>query len=285
MVAGVGIPVVLGLLSVGGLVLAVPVAALAALAAREFYALAQRGGERPLQALGMTTSAWLVLLAAWRPSFSGFAPPALAVLCLAAAGGLAASIKVRGPDGRPLEAVASTLLGSLYTGVPMAFVPLLHALPARSGWGGGAGDAWEGLAMVALPLSATWVGDTTALFAGSAWGRGGLAPSVSPNKSWVGVWGGLAGAGVAGVVWYVATRGVLPGLPVAGPLVALGMGVVLGAVAVLGDLVESLLKREAGVKDSGALFPGHGGVLDRLDALVFTLPAAYVALAALEAGT
>jgi phosphatidate cytidylyltransferase len=131
-------------------------------------------------------------------------------------------------------------------------------------------------------LAATWLGDSTALFVGTAWGHGGLAPSISPKKSWVGVWGGLAGAGVAAAVWFVIAEARLPGLPVPGPLVAVLVGVVLGIAAIVGDLVESLFKRDAGVKDSGSFFPGHGGVLDRLDALIFTLPAAYVALVALE---
>jgi phosphatidate cytidylyltransferase len=77
----------------------------------------------------------------------------------------------------------------------------------------------------------------------------------------------------------------LPRQPVENPVLAAALGVLLGMGAVLGDLAESLLKREAGVKDSGAVFPGHGGVLDRLDALTFTLPTAYVALALLEAAS
>jgi phosphatidate cytidylyltransferase len=137
--------------------------------------------------------------------------------------------------------------------------------------------------LVALPLAATWLGDAFAFFAGTAWGSGGLAPAISPNKSWVGVWAGLGGAGLAGVLWYLVADRVVAGLPDPvdpwmGVLAAAGVGVLLGLAAILGDLAESLLKRGAGVKDSGRFFPGHGGVLDRLDALAFTLPVAYAAL-------
>jgi phosphatidate cytidylyltransferase len=286
-VAGVGIPVVLVLLYVGGWPLAVPVAALAALGAREVFGFAAMGGVAPLGVLGAGTAATVVLVAAWRPTFTGFAPPALGLLAGSTAVALVAAMKARGPAGRPLEAVAVTLFGATYAGLALACVPLLHALPAT--WaatppaGPPSAGAWDGLLMVALPLAATWLGDALALFAGTAWGRGGLAPSISPNKSWVGVWAGLAGAGLAAVVWYFITEAVVSGLPMArlpvpGALVALFVGVLLGIAAILGDLAESLLKRQAGVKDSGAFFPGHGGVLDRLDALVLTLPTAYVAL-------
>jgi phosphatidate cytidylyltransferase len=285
-VAGVGIPVVLALLYMGGWPLAVPVAALAALGAREVFGFAAKGGVAPLGALGAGVAAALVLIAAWRPTFAGFAPPALALLGGATVVALVAGMKVRGPAGRPLEAVAVTLFGATYAGLSLACVPLLHALPAawsaRASAALPAPGAWDGLLLVALPLAATWLGDALALFAGTAWGRGGLAPSVSPKKSWVGVWAGLAGAGLAAVVWYFIAAAVVSGLPMArlpvpGPLVALFVGVSLGVAAILGDLVESLLKRQAGVKDSGVFFPGHGGVLDRLDALAFTLPTAYVA--------
>lgn len=290
-VAGVGIPVVVLLLWLGGWLLAVPVALLAALGAGEVYGFAERGGVAPLRGLGTTLAAALVLLAAWRPTFAGFAPPALGLLGGATALALVMAMRVRGVAGKPLEAVAVTLLGAVYAGLALAFVPLLHALPTA--WsvdapGGAAPGPWDGLLLVALPLASTWLGDALALFAGTAWGRGGLAPTISPNKSWVGVWAGLGGAGLAGVVWYFISYSVAGGLPLAaldapGAVVALLIGVLLGVAAILGDLVESLLKRQAGVKDSGTLFPGHGGVLDRLDALTFTLPAAYVALVVVAA--
>lgn len=281
-VAVVGIPAVLVLLYFGGWPLAVPVAVLAALGAMECYRMASHSGVEPLQGVGAVGSAVLVLGASWRPTFADFAPVALAVLVAVTAVTLVAALKVRGPQRAPLQAVAVTVFGILYAGLPMAFIPLLHAAADARGWAT-ASVPWGGGIVVALPLAATWLGDAVAFFAGTAWGRGGLAPTISPNKSWVGVWGGLTGAGVAGAIWFLIADARLPELPVPGPLIALLVGVLLGIGAIVGDLAESLMKRGAGVKDSGALFPGHGGVLDRLDALLFTLPLAYGALVALEA--
>ncbi|HET9948297.1 MAG TPA: phosphatidate cytidylyltransferase [Longimicrobiales bacterium] len=283
-VAGVGIPAVLALLYVGGWPLALPLAALAAGGALECYALARRGGVMPLGALGAGAAAALVLVAAWRPTFERFAPLALALTGALAALALLGAMRARWPGGRPLAAVGVTVFGALYAGLSLAFVPLLHELPEARGWVAGAsaaGAAWAGAVVVVLPLAATWLGDALAFFAGTRWGHGGLAPAISPKKSWVGLWAGLAGAALAAVLWLIVARGALPGLPAASPALAAAGGVVLGVGALLGDLSESMLKREAGVKDSGTLFPGHGGVLDRLDALTFTLPASYVLLVAL----
>jgi phosphatidate cytidylyltransferase len=280
-VAVVGIPAVLVLLYLGGWPLAVPLAVLAGLGALEVDRMATPGGVSSLRVVLALGATGLVLVAGWRPTFEAFAPLALALLVLSAGLTLVAAIRVRGPERKPLEAISVTLFGLLYVGMPMAFVPLLHALPDTHGWADG--SAWAGGLVVALPLAATWLGDAVAFFAGTAWGKGGLAPSISPNKSWVGVWGGLTGAAVAGAVWYLMAERSLPGLPVPGVLAAALVGVLLGVGAIIGDLAESLLKRGAGVKDSGTFFPGHGGILDRLDALIFTLPTAYAALVAMEA--
>jgi len=280
-VALVGIPAVLGLLYLGGWPLAVPVACLAALGALEVDRMAAQGGVTSLRALMASGTAAVVLAAGWRPAFADLAPVTLTILAALTGLALVAAIRVRGPERKPLAAVGITLFGVLYVGVPMSFVSLLHALPDVHGWSDG--SPWAGALVVALPLAATWLGDAVAFFAGTAWGKGGLAPSISPNKSWVGVWGGLLGAGVAGAVWFLVAQRSLPGLPLPGVVPAALVGVLLGVGAILGDLAESLLKRDAGVKDSGKFFPGHGGILDRLDALIFTLPAAYAALVAIEA--
>jgi len=280
-VAAAGIPAVLVLLYLGGWALATPVALLAALGSLECHRMAAQGGVSALRWVGAGGAAGFVLAAAWRPTFDGFAPAALGIVIAVTAVALVGAIAARGPEDKPLASVAVTLFGSVYVGIPLAFAPLLHALPEAKAWVV-TGAAWAGALAVALPLAATWLGDALALFVGTAWGSGGLAPSISPNKSWVGVWGGLSGAALASVVWYVIAGAQLPGLPVPSLLVAALIGIFLGVWAIVGDLAESLMKRDAGVKDSGTFFPGHGGVLDRLDALLFTLPAAYFTLVVLE---
>jgi phosphatidate cytidylyltransferase len=117
----------------------------------------------------------------------------------------------------------------------------------------------------------TWATDIFAFFAGRAVGGPKLAPRLSPNKTWAGLIGGMIGAGLAG--WTVARLFDL-GFPF------LWIGAPMGAVAQLGDLYESWEKRRAGVKDSGTLLPGHGGVLDRLDGLLAVSTATFLLLAA-----
>jgi len=280
-VAALAIPVVLGLVYLGGWFFAAPLALFAALGALELYRMAAAGKARPLAPLGAVVAAGLVAIATWATTFDAFAPWALVTLAGLATTTVFAAVALRGPEEGPLGAVAVTLFGAVYTGLSLATVPLLRALPEARGWS--ASDGWGGLAVIALPLAATWIGDSAAFFAGSAWGRSKLAPTISPNKSWVGFWAELVGAGVTGAVWLVAAGPALPGAPLGLPFAA-GIGVVLGAGAVVGDLVESLFKRDAGVKDSGTFFPGHGGVLDRIDSLIVTLPLAYIALALLGGG-
>jgi phosphatidate cytidylyltransferase len=134
-------------------------------------------------------------------------------------------------------------------------------------------------------LVLVWVADIFAYFAGRAFGlrftRNKLAPAISPGKSWEGVWGGMAGVLVLALAWVWADAAARPAVVSLYTRLAergwwlLLIGVVfLAAMSVVGDLVESLIKRSAGAKDSSALLPGHGGVLDRVDALLPTLPIA-----------
>lgn len=134
-------------------------------------------------------------------------------------------------------------------------------------------------------LVLVWVADVFAYFAGRTFGlkftSGKLAPAISPGKSWEGVWGGMLGVVVLAVCWVIADARLGAQVPSLYTRLAsqgwwlLLIGVVfLAAMSVVGDLVESLIKRSAGVKDSSGLLPGHGGVLDRVDALLPTLPLA-----------
>lgn len=274
-VAVVGIPAILGLLYLGGWALGVPLALLAMLGAGEVYALAEARGVRPLSWVGMPAAAAPTLLAVVRPDFLGWAPWVVAAYSVTLAVTLVTALWTRGPVGGPLASTSVTMFGVAYAGLPLAFVPLLHDLPRQLDWGGPTPSPWLGGAVVLLPLAATWVGDAAAYFAGTWWGKRKLFPAISPAKSWVGAWAGILGSAGAALAWVSLSRLVLPEAPVVGVVAVLGAGGLLGVGAIFGDLVESLLKREAGVKDSGTFFRGHGGVLDRLDALAFTLPMGY----------
>ncbi len=136
-------------------------------------------------------------------------------------------------------------------------------------------------------LCLVWMADVAAYFGGRAWGKAKLAPSISPGKSWAGVWSGVVSVQALALFWMWLDRRygfdgasfytrLHTNLGGAGMVVALGL---MCALSVVGDLMESLVKRAAGAKDSSNLLPGHGGVLDRVDALLPTLPAAMALLA------
>src|SRR5512139_1225186 len=173
-------------------------------------------------------------------------------------------------------------------------------LPPRLRWSIGMLALWAawlalaqahhvGLNFVLSVLCLVWMADIAAYFGGRRFGRRKLAPTISPGKSWEGAWAGAAGVVLLALVWRLAEQGhdAVPSL-YARMDSALGVaGMLLGAVAlaamsVVGDLFESLVKRAAGAKDSSALLPGHGGVLDRVDALLPVFPVA-LALASLGA--
>jgi phosphatidate cytidylyltransferase len=138
-----------------------------------------------------------------------------------------------------------------------------------------------------------WVADIFAYFAGRALGgrfsRSKLAPSISPGKSWEGVWGGMVGVLTlafawrwADAAWQVAVPSWYSHVGLRGALLLILAVLFMAAMSVLGDLFESLVKRSAGVKDSSGLLPGHGGVLDRIDALLPTLPLAMMLYSVLK---
>jgi phosphatidate cytidylyltransferase len=154
----------------------------------------------------------------------------------------------------PLEETVFAI-GVIGFGIPYFALPIasLHRLQQLDPW------------LLFLLLAIVWLGDTAAFYFGSRFGRHHMAPVVSPKKTWEGAVAGLAVALVAGAVWSVARHGALrPGILV--------LAAMTGVAAQVGDLVESMIKRGAGVKDSGRLLPGHGGMLDRMDAMLFAAP-------------
>jgi phosphatidate cytidylyltransferase len=265
--AVIAAPLAVAAVYVGDAALATVLASIAAVGAWEFYRIARAGGGAPLASIGIALSALVpIAVHAW---FLGYPMP-LALAGLVVPALLALAIWMRGVDGRPLGAVATTLMGVLYTGLTLSFGYALRYHPYAVG-------PAAGTALVFLPVILTWASDIGGYAAGRTLGRRKLIPAVSPGKTVEGSIGALV-ATVAVCLGYVA----LVLRPYAQlslrPLAVVGFAVAISVTAQVGDLAESLLKREADVKDSSHIIPGHGGVLDRFDSLFFVLPVAYLLL-------
>lgn len=277
MVAAIGIPIVIAAVFFGRWALGPALAFLAGGAAWEFYRMAEHRGVRPIVLPGVVGAAALVLIAMVLPSVTLAAPVLwMAIMVLALVLSLLA-IWRRGVAGQPLLAVAVTVFGAILPGGAMAFAVFLRHLPVGANTTGMDQEVWRalaGFALVAYPLAVTWLTDSAAFFAGRRWGRRRLIPSVSPGKTVAGAVAGLFGGMFGGWAVTRLIAGAWLGMPLNPWLGALG-GLLVAAISQMGDLAESAWKREAGVKDSGAFFPGHGGILDRLDSLLFTIPASY----------
>lgn len=229
------------------------IAALAGLGLHEFFGMVERKGVVIYRALGTACGVAVPLLTAvsGRPPHV-WALPALFGVCLLV---WVLSFSRQRTDGVTFS-LAATMLGMLYAAFSLSYLISVRDLPGGIGW-------------VIYFLLVTKSGDMGAYVVGTGWGRHRLIPRISPRKSVEGLIGGCA----TSVVVAVAARGVV------GPLLSLPASLLLGgllaALAQAGDLAESLVKRDCGVKDSGAVFPGLGGVLDTLDSLLFTAPVFY----------
>lgn len=233
-------------------------------------------GAAPSTALCALCAAWGTWEAVTLAGCAGFAcraaaglSAALACVALAMGGPLAAPFLLL-PGGAALACVLSSGDASRTGG--LAGAGWMGAL-----WALGTGSAaWLRAAsphpwLMLLPLACCWAGDSAAYFTGIALGRHRMAPSISPAKTWEGFAGGLAASAGAGLL--VGTLGC--GLA---PAVSAAAGAACGIAGAAGDLVESAYKRWAGVKDSGRLLPGHGGMLDRTDSMVAAAPVALLVL-------
>ena len=278
------IPVVVAAIAAGGVGIGILVLALAALAGREAESLLPAAG-RPVVRHGVMGGALVLVAAAAIPAILGSAllggqPAALdlaarvgaidgVALVGVVAVGLAMIAFARRDPADGFAAWSSTVFGAAYVGLlgAVAILTTLWTDPQTAG-----GTFWPERRWILVLLAGVWSFDTGAYLVGRAIGRRPFLPWISPKKTLEGVLGGMV----------AATVGVAVVLVISGssPLEALVLGPLLGIVAQSGDLAESLLKRAAGVKDSGTLLPGHGGILDRVDSILFAAPvlAAWVAL-------
>jgi phosphatidate cytidylyltransferase len=265
LVAIPGVLLALGAIYLGGWWLAALLAVCAALTAREMYRMAARKAPRPLEVLGMLGAAGMVLAAGAAPHAGILNPGPSIVLVLLAA--LAASVAIwsHGVEGEPLLSVAVTVFGAGYAAL-LGFGLYLRHMP-------GVDDPLQASALLFAPVLLTWVSDSFAYFGGRALGKHKLIPRVSPGKTREGAISAVVGTIAGGVAYaYLLAR-----WPTYTPTLVEGalFGLAVSVAAQMGDLAESLWKRDVGVKDSGTLLPGHGGALDRFDSLLFTLPLGY----------
>jgi phosphatidate cytidylyltransferase len=240
------------------------VALIASLAAWEFMSLAEKAGASPPR---------IAVLAAILALFAGnFMWPDQTAAIL---GMLSLGLLIYCTFTRPAEQMMADVSASVFCLLYLGFT--LISLPALR-------EQTNGPSLVAFLLCAVWAGDIAALYIGRAWGRHKMAPSLSPNKTWEGALGSLAGSLLAtgsllGLAHLLAVQWDSAVLSYPEDLwYWLGLAVVVNAGAQVGDLAESALKRSVGVKDSGSLLPGHGGVLDRIDALLVAAPVLWYAL-------
>ncbi len=251
--ASVAIPILIALFLLGGVSLLSLVCLITPLGIWEYYRLV---GQKE-KAFGMIAGVLFPLTA-----YYGTEKTLLALVTLTVAAGFTIRLFAEKPTVHAMKAISRTLLGPLYVG----FL-LCHAILLRE-------KIPQGTFFLFLAVACTFLSDTGAMFGGMVFGRHPLAPTVSPKKT---IEGGVLGV-LTGPPSALAVQAVFSSLGgeaqfSTGHLLLLGF--LIGVASLVGDLVESLCKRDAGVKDSGVFFPGHGGVLDRLDSLLFSIPMTY----------
>lgn len=218
---------------------------------REFFVLMEKGGIPCFKVSGTLAGIGLGLTFV-------FKRPALIILALTIAGILIFidNLRLSMPFSKTIPSLSCTLLGIFYIPWMIGFL-----IPIR--------DLKGGAQLIFLLLSIIWSGDTLAFYTGSWFGRHKLCERISPKKTVEGMIGGLLGSALAasllGHVW----------LPEASLLSCLFLGLALGSIGQMGDMSESIIKRWAGAKESGGILPGHGGLLDRIDGLIFNVPLFY----------
>jgi phosphatidate cytidylyltransferase len=220
----------------------------------ECYRLLEARGGRPFKTLGLLAS----VAVAW--AFAG-RPPAYgpeAALAVATTGAALAAMRNRDGAGQMVASVADTLFPVLFVGLGLGHAIGLRSIPGE-----------DGKDLLTLLLVCVILSDAAAYYVGRSFGRRRLAPVLSPAKSWEGALGGIAASALGALLAHAWFYQRLP----AGH--ALLVGLLLGIAGVGGDLAESMVKRAAGAKDSSSLLPGHGGLLDRADSLLFAGPALY----------
>lgn len=269
LVAVVCIPLFLWLLDVGGWWLLIPVIVIALVGMGEYYSATYMKSYRPAVGLGFFTGIMILGVTQFAPL--ELREGSLLGLIIVMVGATLILQFGNRPDQSALGNSAITAFGVIYVPLMLSFllrmrqIDLPQALNYET-----AAPFWHHTGAVLIVMIPVWLCDTIAQMVGSAWGRHKLAPAISPGKTIEGSLGGFAGATIGAVV-----VGTWIGMPWFHAAI---LGAFEGIVGQLGDLGKSVLKRDIGIKDFGSLFGPHGGVLDRFDSVMFSMPLAYLYL-------
>ncbi|MCH8271998.1 MAG: phosphatidate cytidylyltransferase [Candidatus Marinimicrobia bacterium] len=257
LVSIIGIPVVLGSIYLGGVYFFIVIIIISLLSQLEFYNIAEHKNVKINKILGLL--AGFVVLYLYYISREEYFLPTVLLIAL-----LFLIIEIFSEKESPLLNISLSLSGIIY---PTALVGTLYPLRQMDSLTG-----VPGLNLVVALLAGVWLCDTAAYYIGSAIGKHKLIERVSPNKTWEGSAAGFLTSLV--VIFALKYNGFLGNSFTTVDMIMLSLFIGVGGQ--LGDLFESLLKRDAGIKDSGILLPGHGGFLDRFDALIFAAPLTYI---------
>lgn len=280
--AAILIPAVLYIIVVGGLPYLGAVLIFGLLGQREFYKLIEDKGARPMLGLGLGFGAAVICVAYLGKDYLAMLLMTASLLVLMVAQLRKAQIT------EALASISGTFFGVFYVAWLLSHAVLLRFIYTSAQFRYDTGQLREvglhvesGIFFMIYTLAVVVACDAGAYFAGRAWGRRKLAPEISPNKSVEGALGGIVVGTLTGLAAKLVFDFFWPELSAALSWeIAIPFGIVLCIVGIIGDLVESLLKRDADVKDTGALLPGMGGILDRIDAPLLALPAMYYMLLA-----
>lgn len=272
-VAAVGIPLAVGVVYLGGWFFTVAITLIAVQALREFYNLAESKHASPNQNVGLV---WLLVLLLevglnmiGEGEWGILGVTAVISMLMLVGTILTLSFELFRARENAILNTALTAFGVLYIGLCMTPLIVLRNI-GRTDLVGSWADG--GAALVLTLFVSVWLADTGAYFVGLSIGKHKLFPRVSPKKSWEGAIGGLIFSTLA---FWGMSAWLLPGVS---PMTAIICGVAVGIVGPIGDLAESLLKRDAVVKDSSGILPGHGGLFDRFDSMLFAAPVVFIIL-------
>jgi len=255
----VGIPLVLATVWYGPITVLIAILILASIAACEIYGLYKIKNRGLPRLIGIIWVCALILGEPNSPNYNTFIVISLCITCI----GIFASILwliVYSEKSRFVPALLCMALGCTYIGILMAHFPMYYDIE---------NSIYSGKIWLLFAILATFTTDTTALLGGKTIGRHALAPTISPNKTWEGSISGIIGSILFSIVFCYMSENPEYLWQIA------ALGATVGFVSQLGDLTESKIKRTFNVKNTGSLLPGHGGLLDRLDSLLWSVPITY----------